>query len=137
MNTPTIQRSAAHEGHVVVDRAWCVGRGQHVKLALHGPRRRTAEAVVVSGTLVVGADDLTDAEFELVVALPDATDRPITVSSTTARSMRLVSHGVFHQRGRQPSLWLTVWAKLELPEFRGLTRRGDIVVFADLNLNPA
>jgi hypothetical protein len=136
MNTSTIEQSAAHEGHVASERAWCVGRGQRVKIARHGLRRRTAEAVVVRGTLVGDADDLTDAEFELVIALPEATDRPITVSSTTAHSIRMASHGVFRQRGRPPSLGLTFWATLELPELRGLTRRGDIAVIGDLNLNP-
>jgi hypothetical protein len=43
---------------------------------------------------------------------------------------------VFQQRGRPPSLWLTVWAELELPELRELIGRGNIVVVADLNLNP-
>ncbi len=97
MNMSTIERSAAHGGQAIVDHAWCVGRGQHVKLVRRGLRQRTAEATVVSGTLVVsgtfdlGADDLTDAEFELVIALPDATDRPMTISSKTSRSMTLAA----------------------------------------------
>jgi hypothetical protein len=86
--------------------------------------------------LVVGADDLTDAEFEVVLALPGATDRPIRVSSETTRSMRLITQGVYRQRGRPPSLWLTIWAEVELPELRGFTGRGEIVMTADLNLNP-
>ena len=65
MNMSTIERSAAHAGQNVVEHAWCVGRGQHVKLVRRGLHRRTAEATVVNGTLVVVADDLTDAEFEL------------------------------------------------------------------------
>jgi hypothetical protein len=135
MNTSTIERSAAQDGPAVNDQAWSVGRGQHVKLVRGGLRRRTMEAAVVSGRLVP-VDDPAGSRFELVIALPGATDRAITVSSATARSLRLTSQGVFHQRGRPPSLWLTVWAELELPELRGLTGRGDIVVVADLNLNP-
>ena len=142
MNTSTIERSAAHEGQAVADHAWCVGRGQRVTLVRRGLRRHTAEAAVVSGTLVVrgaletGADDLTEAEFELVIALPDATDRPITISSKTARSMRLGSQGVFHQRGRPQSMWLTMRAEIDLPDFDHLTGRGTILAVADLNLNP-
>jgi hypothetical protein len=140
MNTSTIERSAAHEAHAVIDQAWSVGRGQHVQLVRPGLRRRTIEAAVVRGTLAPihgSTDGPAGSLFELVIALPRATDRPITISSETARSMRLVSQGVFRQRGRPPSLWLTIWAEVELPELRGLTGRGEIVVTADLNLNPA
>ena len=140
MNNSTIERSATHEGHAVIDQAWSVGRGQHVQLVRPGLRRRTMEAVVVRGTLAPldgSADDPAGSRFELVVELPGASDRPITISSEAARAMRLVSQGVFRQRGRPPSLWLTIWAEVELPEFRGLTGHGVIVVTADLNLNPA
>jgi hypothetical protein len=136
MNTATIEHSAADEGQVVSEQAWSVGRGQRVQLVRPGLRRRTTAAAVVSGTLVIGAADLTDAEFELVIALPGATDRPIAVSSRTIRSLRLGSEGVFHQRGRPPSMWLTMRAELDLPEFDQLTGRGTIVALADLNLNP-
>jgi len=125
MNNATIDRTV-----------WSVGRGQHVQVVKPGLRRRAVEAAVVSGTLVA-VDDLAASEFELVIALPDAPDRPITVSSKTARSMTLGSEGEFHQRGRPPSLWLTVRAALDLPELRALTRHGEVVVTADLNLNPA
>jgi hypothetical protein len=135
MNTSTTERSAAPEGHAIVDQAWSVGRGQHVKLVRPGLRRRTMQATVVSGRLVAG-DDPARREFELVIALPGAADRPITISSATARSLSLVSQGEFRQRGRPPSLWLTVRAELDLPELRGLTGHGEIVVAADLNLNP-
>ena len=114
---------------------WTVGRGQHVRVTARGRRRRTVDAVVVSGALV--DDDARDPEFELVIALPDATDRPITISSVTVRSMRLTSEGVFQQRGRPPSMWLTVWAVVDLPDVRRLTGHGTIVVTAELNLNPA
>ena len=136
MNISTIERSPAHEIQAVVDHAWRVGRGQHVAIVRGGLRRRTASAAVVTGTLLLSADDLTDAEFELVIALPDATDRPITISSKTARSMRLVSQGVFRQRGRPPSMWLTMRAEIDLPELDQLTGRGTIAAIADLNLNP-
>ena len=125
MNTATLERVA-----------WSVGRGQHVQLVRRGWRRHTVDATVVSGTLVA-ADDMAGTEFELVVALPGATDRPITLSSKTARFMTLTSEGVFQQRGRPPSMWLTVSAVLDLPDLRGLTGHGDISVRADLNLNPS
>ena len=125
MNTATLQRTV-----------WSVGRGQHVQLVRRGLRRHTAEAKVISGTLVV-ADDVARSDFELVIALPDATDRPITVSSATARSIKLCSEGVFQQRGRQPSMWLTVSAELDLPDLRGLTGHGELTVLATLNLNPS
>jgi hypothetical protein len=118
MNTATIERSAAHQGHAIVDQAWSVGRGQQVKLVRPGLRRRTMQATVVSGKLVVGANPRS--EFELVIVLPDAADRPITISSATARSLSLVSQGEFHQRGRPPSLWLTVGRNMIFLS-RGLT----------------
>lgn len=114
---------------------WTVGRGQHVQIAPRGLRRRIVDAVVVSGTLV--NDDAAHPEFELVIALPGATDRPITISSGTVRSMRLSSEGIFRQRGREPSMWLKVWAELDLSDVRQLTGHGTVRVSADLNLNPA
>ena len=114
---------------------WTVGRGQHVQIASRGLRRRTVDAVVVSGALV--NDDAAHPEFELVIALPDAPDRPITISSGTVRSMRLTSEGVFQQRGRQPSMWLKVSAELDLSDVRQLTGHGMVTVSADINLNPA
>jgi hypothetical protein len=125
MNTATLERTV-----------WTVGRGQHVQLARRGLRRRTVEAAVVSGTLV-GADDVTDGNFQLVIALPDASERPITISPDTTRSLRLVSQGVFQQRGRPPSLWLTVSAELDLPDLRLLAGHRAVSVRADLNLNPS
>jgi len=114
---------------------WAVGRGQHVQISSRGRRRRTVDAVVVSGALV--NSDAAHPEFELVIALPDATDRLITISSGTVRSMRLTSEGVFQQRGRQPSMWLKLWAELDLSDVRQLTGHGTFTVSADLNLNPA
>jgi len=115
---------------------WSVGRGQHVQVVRRGLRRHTVEATVLSGTLNA-TDDLSESDFELVITLPEAIDRPITVSSHTARSMRLTTAGVFHQRGRPSSLWLRVAAELDLPDLRGLTGRGEVTVVADLNLNPS
>jgi hypothetical protein len=125
MNTATLERLA-----------WSVGRGQHVQLVRRGLRRHIVDATVVSGTLVV-ADDMADPEFELVIALPEAADRPITISSNTARSVRLTSEGVFQQRGRPPSMWLTMSAVVDLADLRELTGHGEISVHADLNLNPS
>src|SRR5262245_60872676 len=112
MNTSTLERST-----------WTVGRGQHVRLVRRGLRRHTVEATVVSGTLTLG-DELHDSVFDLVVAVAGATDRPITIASNTARSMRLSTEGVFQQRGRPPSLWLSVAADLDLPDLRQLTGHG-------------
>ena len=103
MNSATIEHSAAHEGQAVSEQAWSVGRGQHVKLVRPGLRPTHDRGRCRQWHVGIGADDLTDAEFELVIALPGATDRPIAVSSRTTRSLRLVSEGVFHQRGRPPS----------------------------------
>jgi len=124
MNTATLEHSH-----------WTVGRGQHVQIVTRGLRRRTVDAVVVSGALV--NDDAAHPEFELVIALPEAIDRPITISSGTVRSIRLTSEGVFQQRGRQPSMWLKVWAELDLSDVRQLTGHGTVTVSADLNLNPS
>ena len=124
MNTATLEHQR-----------WTVGRGQHVQIVTRGLRRRTVDAVVVSGALV--NDLAAHPEFELVIALPDAADRPITISSGTVRSMRLTSEGVFRQRGRQPSMWLKVSAELDLSDVRQLTGHGTVTVSADLNLNPA
>jgi len=115
---------------------WSVGRGQHVQLIRRGLRRHTVEATVLSGTMHA-TDDLAESDFELVIALPEAIDRPITISSRTARSMTLISQGVFHQRGRPPSFWLTVAANVELPDLRRLTGHGEITITGELNLNPS
>src|SRR5262245_17638101 len=105
---------------------WTVGSGQHVQITSRGLRRRTVDAVVVSGALV--NDDAARPEFELAIALPDAADRPITISSGTVRSMRLTREGVFQQRGRQPSMWLKVSAELDLADVRQLTGHGTVTV---------
>lgn len=125
MNTATLENTV-----------WTVGRGQHVQLVRRGLRRRTLDAIVLSGTLIV-TDDLANSEFELVIALTAAIDRPITISSSTASSMTLASEGVFQQRERTPSLWLTFTAGLDLPDLRQLTGHGQVTVMGDLNLNPS
>jgi hypothetical protein len=51
--------------------------------------------------------------------------------------MTLISQGVFHQRGRPPSFWLTVAANVELPDLRRLTGHGEITITGELNLNPS
>ena len=43
----------------------------------------------------------------------------------------------FQQRGRQLSMWLKVWAELDLSDVPQLTGHGTVTVSADLNLNPA
>ncbi len=114
--------------------SWTVARGQHVEVSTRGVRRRTVDAIVVSGGLALR--DATPPEFELVIALPGAADRPITISSGTARSMHVASEGVFRQRGRPPSMWLRVSANLDLRDVRQLFGHGRVTVVADLNLNP-
>lgn len=114
---------------------WSVGRGQRVQLVSHGWRRRVVDATVVHGTLV--GDDPAASHFELVITLPEAPDRPITVAPGTVRAMSVTSEGVFRNGERALSMWLTVRATLDLPDVRRLTGHGEISLFAELNLNPA
>src|SRR5262245_28730619 len=101
MNTATtLERSASYDGDIAGERDWSVGRGQHVQIVRPGLRRRTMEATVVSGALVASEGDPAGVDFELVIALPGAPDRPIRLSAANVRSMRLVSQGVYRQRGR-------------------------------------
>jgi hypothetical protein len=125
MNTAALERSTGS-----------VGRGQHVQLVRRGLRRHCVDATVLGGTLRAGAEH-TDAVLELVVAVAGVSDRPITISSSSARSMHLTSEGVFQQRGRVPSLWLTVTAELDRQDLPELTGHGKVTVFGDLNLNPS
>ena len=114
--------------------SWIVGRGQRVTLVRRGLRRRSIEATVLAGTFNV-APDSAKSSLELMLTL----DGPelVRVSSCSALSIEVNYRGVFRQRGRPPSMWLTVRAALghcALPQLPG---RGAITVDADLNLNPA
>ena len=138
---------------------WEIGRGQGLGLAARGLRLRELPARVHCGTLIV-ADDLLGSSLDFTMLMPDTTDcvrfctrvtRLLSVDSwqadgttTTASGSRQVSlrlryNGVFHQRGRQPSLWLTIHATLDLPDLGGVVgnrRAGRLEMAADLNLNP-
>ena len=62
-----------------------------------------------------------------------------TIGEARPVSLRLRYNGVFRQRERQPSLWLTIRAIIDLPEISGVVgsrhARG-LHLAADLNLNP-
>ena len=145
--------------HVPVAGSWEIGSGQRIDLAARGVRTRVLPARVSFGTLIVG-DDLLGSTLDFTVLAPDSTDlggfstrvtRLLSVDSwhadgttTTASgsrpvSLRLLNNGVFRQRGRKPSLWLTIQGTVDLPELSlavGSRRAGRLQLFADLNLNP-
>jgi hypothetical protein len=114
----------------------------------------------VRGTLVV-ADDLLGSSLDLEVLVTDAgcsvafnarvtrverdnswqADGTITTDSGSRPvSLRLRYNGVFCQRGRRPSLWLTIQAIIDLSELGvdvGNWRARRLKLAAGLNLNPA
>jgi hypothetical protein len=138
---------------------WGVGAGQRLELASRGARTRAVSARVVGGTLRVG-DDLLDSSLAFTMSVPGADtvvgfDTRLTHvvsvdswqaegSMTTIGEARPVTlhlryNGVFRQRERQPSLWLTIRAIIDLPEIRGVVgsrRARGLHLAADLNLNP-
>ena len=138
---------------------WEIGRGQGLGLATRGLRPRELPARVHCGTLIV-ADDLLGSSLDFTMLVPDTTDcvrfstrvtRLLSVDSwqadgttTTASGSRQVSlrlryNGVFRQRLRPPSLWLTIQATLDLPDLGvvvGSRRAGRLKMAAELNLNP-
>ena len=62
-----------------------------------------------------------------------------TAGGSRPVSLQLRDNGVFRQHGRQPSLWLTVQATVDLPELGvvvGRRRAGRLRFAAELNLNP-
>jgi hypothetical protein len=62
-----------------------------------------------------------------------------TASGSRPVSLRLRNNGVFRERGRAPSLWLTVEGTFDLPELSsavGRRRAGRLKLAAELNLNP-
>lgn len=139
---------------------WEIGRGQGLGLASRGLRPRELPARVLYGTLIV-ADDLLGSSLDFTMLVPDTTDcvlfstrvtRLLSVDSwladgttTTATGSRPASlelryNGVFRQRRRPPSLWLTIRATVDLPELGvvvGSRRAGRLKMAADLNLNPS
>ena len=63
-----------------------------------------------------------------------------TSSGSRPVSLRLRYNGVFCQRGRQPSLWLTIQADVDMSELGvgvGNWRARRLKIAAGLNLNPA
>jgi hypothetical protein len=140
-------------------RPWEIGRGQGLGLAARGLRLRELPARVQCGTLTV-ADDLLGSSLDFTMLLTGTTDcvrfstrvtRLFSVDSwqadgttTTAGGSRQVSlrlryNGVFRQRERPSSLWLTIQATVDLRDLSlavGGRRAGRLKMAADLNLNP-
>ena len=145
--------------HVPVAGLWDIGSGQRIDLAARGVRTRVLPARVSCGTLIVG-DDLLGSSLDFTVLVPDSTGhaefstrvtRLLSVDSwqadgttTTASgsrpvSLRLLNNGVFRQRGRKPSLWLSIQGTVDLPELNfavGSRRARRVRLAAELNLNP-
>ncbi len=138
---------------------WEIGRGQDLGIAARGLRTRELPSRVHCGTLIV-ADDLLGSSLDFTMFVSDTTDcvrfstrvtRLLSVDSwqadgttTTTSGSRQVSlllrcNGVFRQRRRPPSLWLTIQATLDLPDLGvvvGSRRAGRLKMAAELNLNP-
>jgi hypothetical protein len=116
-------------------------------------------ARVSCGTLIL-TDDLLGSSLDFTVLVPEADvaarfstrvsrllssdswqaeGTTTTASGSRPVSLRLRNNGVFRQRGRQPSLWLTIDATVDLPELRssvGSRRTRRLTLAAELNLNP-
>jgi hypothetical protein len=114
---------------------WSVGSGQLVTLSRRRLRRRSVEARVRDGTFTV-AEDPAASTLDLVLDVSGTTGAGVRLSSRSARSVEVGYHGVFRQRGRSPSMWLVVGARLELPELRDLLGSGEVALHAELNLSP-
>ncbi len=139
---------------------WEIGGGQGFGLIARSLRTRAVRARVVRGTLLV-ADDLVGSSLDLEVLVTDvrccvafnarvirvepdnwwhADGTMTTASGSRPVSLRLRYNGVFCQRGRQPSLWLTIQATVDLSELGvGVRNRRArrLRIAAGLNLNPA
>ncbi len=139
--------------------AWELGRGQNIGLTARGLRTRSVPTRVAHGTLVV-TEELLGSSLDFTVLVPDTgsyvgfSTRVSRLSSvecwqgagtvTTAAdscpvSLSLRYNGVFCQRGRQPSLWLTIQANVVLPEVSVTVvgrRVRRLTIAAELNLNP-
>jgi hypothetical protein len=138
---------------------WEIGSGQGLGLTARRLRTRALPARVLRGTLIV-TDDLLGSSLDFTMLEPD-TGRCVDFSTrvtqmlsvdswhasgttTSASGSRPVSlslryNGVFRQRGRPPSLWLTIQATVDLPELGvsvGSRRAGRLKMAAELNLNP-
>lgn len=138
---------------------WEIGSGQGLSLTASGLRTRVLPARTLRGALIV-TDDLLDSSLDFTVVVPDmrvgvrfstrvtrllsddswqADGTTTTGSDSHSVSLRLGYNGVFCQRGRQPSLWLTIQATVDLPELGhaiGSRRARGLKFDAELNLNP-
>lgn len=145
--------------HLPAAGTWEIGSGQRLELAARGLRTRELTARVLCGTLTV-ADDLLGSSLDVFMLVPDTTDRvglsarvtglpsldawqadgtTTTASGSRPASLQLRYNGVFRERGRPPSLWLTIRATVDLPELGvaiGSRRAGRLKLAAELNLNP-
>ncbi len=139
---------------------WEIGRGQALGLATRGLRPRDLPARVHCGTLIV-ADDLLGSSLDFTMLVPDTTNcvhfsarvtqllsvdswqadgTTTTTSGTRQVSLLLRYNGVFRQRLRPPSLWLTIRATVDLPDLGvvvGSRRASRLKMSAELNLNPS
>ena len=144
--------------HAPAAGAWEIGRGQNIGLTARGLRTRSVSTRVVHGTLVV-TEELLGSSLDFTVLVPDTgsyvgfstrVSRLLSVECwqgagtvTTAGgscpvSLSLRYNGVFCQRGRQPSLWLTIQATVVLPEMSVAVvgrRVRRLKIAAELNLN--
>ena len=114
---------------------WVVGAGQKVTLTRKGLPRRTRQATVFAGRFIA-TDDPSESTFELSVSLPE-TPGLILIAPHCLESLDVRYHGVFLQRDRVPSLWLSVTAQLGRDLVPQLPGRGRVVMAGQLNLNPA
>ena len=113
---------------------WMIGCGQRVTLVRRGVRRRSIEAIVLDGTYTVTKDPA-QSSLDLTLTFPGTVDL-VKVSSCSAQSIDIGYNGVFHQRGRPPSMWLVIRAALDRSGVPQLPGRGVVTMHAELNLNP-
>lgn len=145
------------EQHFTPAQTWDIGPGQRFTFSTAGLRKRPIPAVVVSGSLIFDRELLLST-LDLTARLDDATvtfsarmigllstdpcetSGTVTIADDVCPITLLVrSNGVYVQRGRTPSLWLSIGATIDAPPLRSaLRRRGGsrFAVCADLNLNP-
>ncbi len=138
---------------------WEIGSGQRIGLVAGGLRPQQLPARVLCGTLIV-TDDLLGSALDFTMLVTDTrhrfdfstrVSRLVSVdwwqadgTMATADGSRPVSlwlryNGVFRQRGRQPSLWLTIQTTVDLPEQGvavGSRRARRLKLAAELNLGP-
>ena len=145
--------------HLPAAGPWEIGSGQRLGLAAGGLRTRELPARVLCGTLIV-ADDLLGSSLDFTMLVSDTADCVLfstrvtgllsldswradgmttTASGSRPASLQLRYNGVFRQRGRPPSLWLTIQATVDVPELGGAVghrRARRLKMAAELNLNP-